>query len=227
MSQTINVTLPSDTLYVSGTVNSVAYTWTNVEGNTWQAIVEKSTDGKYVIELTIINSSGNSREQTLTLYYGLNLITDRTWMDVQRAQYLNDLWVGGVFLGTKEELAEWFGDLKGAYNAYDLNRVAAAIHYVADRLTECGERIVVTPKTDWLENEIPTPAQLAAYLAEVTTIRGALAVMPTTPEVPADMEGFTYDEANNIEQILLDVDLLITNMSLAWFYSGEIYSGEV
>lgn len=224
MSQTINVTLPSDTLYVSGTVNGVAYTWTNVEGNTWQAIVAKSADGKYVVELTIINSSGNSSVQIRTLYYGLKLITDRVRADVLRAEYLNGKEWDSM---TDAEKEEWSGDMKGAYNASDLNRVGAAIRYVADRIIEHGGLVSVDPKQDYAVSDIPTPAQLTAYLADVSTIRGALPVLPTTPEVPADMEGFTYDEANNIEQILLDVDLLITNMSLAWFYSGEIYSGEV
>lgn len=224
MSQTINVTLPSDTLYVSGTVNGIAYTWTNVEENTWQAVVEKSEDGKYVVELTIINSTGNSSIQTRTLYYGLSLITDRTRADVQRVEYLSKKGWDNM---TEAEREEWNGGQKGAYNAADLNRVGAAIQYVADRLTGCGELIEVSPKTDWSESDVPTPSQLAHYLADVTAIRVALSVFPTTPEAPPDMEGFTYDEANNIEQILQDVDLLITNMSLAWFYCGEVYSGEV
>ena len=41
------------------------------------------------------------------------------------------------------------------------------------------------------------------------------------------MEGLTHTEANDIEKILLDVDELITNMTAAYYYSGELYGGEV
>ena len=41
------------------------------------------------------------------------------------------------------------------------------------------------------------------------------------------MDSLTYIEANNIEQILLDVDALLTLISQGWYYSGEIYAGEI
>lgn len=41
------------------------------------------------------------------------------------------------------------------------------------------------------------------------------------------MEGLTYEEANDIERILLAVDDLITKMINSYFYSNEIFSGEV
>lgn len=102
-----------------------------------------------------------------------------------------------------------------------------AILYVADRLKAAGNDIMVSPKTDWTREDIPTPAQMAHYLEQIQIIRDALAVYQTTPAVPADMEGLTHNEANDIEKILLDVDELITNMIAAYYYSGELYGGEV
>ena len=52
-------------------------------------------------------------------------------------------------------------------------------------------------------------------------------MFPTTPDVPADMEYLSYDEANAIEKILIDMETLINNMMTAWFYCGEIECGEV
>ena len=116
---------------------------------------------------------------------------------------------------------------KGAYNYTDLNRVGEAILYVADRLKATGNDIMVSPKTDWTREDIPSPAQMGHYLEQIQIIRDALAVYQTTPAVPADMEGLTHNEANDIEKILLDVDELITNMIAAYYYSGELYGGEV
>ena len=78
----------------------------------------------------------------------------------------------------------------------------------------------------WYESDIPTEPLMNAYLANVDAIRSALEVMSTTPPTPESMEALTWVEANNIEQILIDVNQLIINMSAAWFYSGDLYSGE-
>ena len=68
---------------------------------------------------------------------------------------------------------------------------------------------------------------MASYLRDVAALRGAIAVMASTPQTPDSSSGLTWREANNIEQILLDVDELLTRMAAAWFYSGELYAGDV
>lgn len=113
------------------------------------------------------------------------------------------------------------------YNAADLNRVGNAVQYIARRIAKQGYAITVQPKTDWTEADIPTPAQMQQYLADIGAIRGALAVPLATPETPASMAGLTYTDANSIEQILLDVDALITKLISAYYYSGELIAGEV
>ena len=121
----------------------------------------------------------------------------------------------------------WALDLKGAYNASDLNRVGAAVRYVAGRLREYGYSVAVAPKADWLEDDIPTAGQMETYRANIAAIRAALAVSADTPPAPGSMDNLTYVEANNIEQILLDVDALLTLISQGWYYSGEIYAGDI
>lgn len=116
---------------------------------------------------------------------------------------------------------------KGTYNHGDLNRVGEALRYLADLLNGCGYDIRVTAKQDWTENDAPSAGQMVQYLADLAAVRGALAVMEETPTVPETMEKLTWQTANSIEQILRDVDVLLTNMMAAWFYSGEVYSGEV
>lgn len=93
-----------------------------------------------------------------------------------------------------------------------------------------GENIFIEDTRDehlWYESDQPTEASMATYLRNVAAIRSALTVLSTTPEVPPDMEGLTYTEANNIEKILENVDLLLTRAAQAWFYAGDVFSGEV
>ena len=201
--QVLSVSLPSEIIYVSGTVNGTAYTWTLIEG-TWTATVERAADDTYAVALTAVTAAGTSTNFELTLYYGLlTLITDRTAEDVANKT------------------------AKGFYNVSDLNRVGAAVQYVAERFAEQGYTVTVSPKKDWLASDIPTSSELETYRQNIATLRALLAVMPTTPEAPDSMAGLTYTEANDIERILLDLDTLLTNAALAWYQSGEIYAGEV
>ena len=116
---------------------------------------------------------------------------------------------------------------KGTYNASDLNRVGAAMNYVADRLRAAGYDPHISPKTDWKDDDWVDPAEQAVYLGDLAELRKQFAMMQATPPVPNDMEKLTYQEANDIEKILEDIDRLLTNASQAWFYSGDIYASEV
>lgn len=155
----------------------------------------------------------------------MQLITDRVQADVDRVAQLAERVSAGT--ATEAEKTEWASDLKGAYNASDLNRVGAAVAYVAGRLNGYGYAVTVTPKQDWTGSDIPTQESMTSYLADVAALRGAIAVMASTPPTPDSANNLTWQEANDIEQILLDVDELLTRMAAAWFYSGDLYAGEV
>ena len=47
---------------------------------------------------------------------------------------------------------------KGFYNASDLNRVGAAVEYIAGRFAALGYDCPVTVKKDWLTSDAPTAA---------------------------------------------------------------------
>ena len=201
--QVLSVSLPSEIIYVSGTVNGTAYTWTLMDG-AWTATVERAADDTYAVALTAVTAAGTSTNYTLTLYYGLlSLITDRTRADVANETD------------------------KGFYNASDLNRVGAAVEYIAGRFAALGYDCPVTVKKDWLTSDAPTASQLETYRQNIVTLRALIAVMASTPEAPASMAGLNYVKANNIEQILLDLDALITNITKSWYFAGEVYAGEV
>ena len=116
---------------------------------------------------------------------------------------------------------------KGAYNYTDLNRVGTALRYLADTLNGYGYDIRVTAKRDWTEHDAPTAGQMARYLADVSAVRGAFAVPADMPDAPQSAEKLDWQAANAIETILREIDILIKNIAASWFYSGELYAGEV
>ena len=221
--QSISVTLPANSIYVSGTVNGVDKVWTNTSTGVWETTADRTDNETYHVELTIVASTGATTTESFTVYYGvLNLITDRTATDVSTVIRLSQKGWANM---TEEERSAYLSSLKGSYNATDLNRVGGAVQYIANRLAEYGVSVSVHPKVDWSRSDFPMPDDMDAYLADIRTLRSLYEI--DLPSVPNDMEGFTWQEANNIEQILVELDFIISQISLAWFYSGEIHSGEV
>lgn len=154
----------------------------------------------------------------------LELITDRTPRDVARLQELNSKGWANM---SDAEKTEWSKASKGAYNYNDLNRVEAAVDYLAKKLKEIGYAVEIQGVRTWSVNEVPTLSDMTRYLENVRRIREAFATLNTTPQMPASMIGLTYSGANAIEQILADVEVLMGNMVSSFINCGEIFGGEV
>ena len=93
--------------------------------------------------------------------------------------------------------------------------------------SEYGFNLALTIKTDWTQSDNITASNIEAYRQNVAKIRNAITVTANTPQTPVSMNKLTAKQANDIEKILQAVEVLLNNISAAWFYSGEIYSGEV
>lgn len=118
----------------------------------------------------------------------------------------------------------------------DLNRVCQASNYIVNILRGYGYEVDYDPifiqhkesiNNIWQREDIPLKSQMDKYLKNISAIREAISVYETTPEPPSSMDNLTWQQANDIEKILFDLDEIITKMEQAWFYSGDLYSGEV
>ena len=155
----------------------------------------------------------------------LSLVTDRKKEDVE---YLLSLIAKGWGGMTSAEQSAWSAmSLKGAYNYTDFNRVENAVAYLLPIFADAGYVITTTTKTDWVADDYVTLAEATRYLYNITQIRNAFTYLSTTPASPASLAALNYASANNIEQILLDAEVRIALLVAAFFYSGELYLGEV
>jgi hypothetical protein len=116
--------------------------------------------------------------------------------------------------------------LKGAYNVTDLNRVQAAVRYIKDRFESYGYNISLSEQRTWTQQDVPNMTDLRKYLDDIAAIRNVFTLLQTTPAVPESMARLTYVKANSIEQILHDVDRLLSNVIASFVYSGEFFGGE-
>ena len=228
MTQRIELTLNAEIISVYGVVNGESYAFEltdSVDGmGVWSAEVARAEDDVYHVAITATNQRGISSQLSTIIYYGLHLITDRTQFDVDR---VNVLAKKGWENMTPEEQSEWSNGLKGAYNCTDLNRVQSAVRYLRDRFADVGYFAELSDAKTWTAQDVPTQTDMAEYLADVRAIRGILTLFDTTPPVPDTMVGLTYVKANHIEQILLDVDKLLSNTIASFVYSGEFFGGEL
>lgn len=214
------------------TLSETGYTDTGLQPNT-----------AYTYTVAGINAEGEGDPATLTaktkegFAVEPNLITDRTQEDVLSLLSAIARIESGTGTAEDASLIKQTGN-KGAYNFTDLNRVGAAVSYISRIITGTGYASAVSPKTDWMESDKPTEAQLNQYLADVETLRNGMVGILNSyaaesayplPEVPTDMLGLTYQEANDIETILLHIYKQIRYMSdhMYWVHSNDVYSGEV
>ena len=223
MEREISIKLQSNIVYVTGIVNGNDVTFTLSGDNTWTATVPRVSPDIYVCIISATNSLGTVSTINTTLYYGLQLITDRTQADVEYAKSLHEK---GLSRMTGEELVEWANGLKGWYDYRDLNRVGGAMNYLYDRLKSVVGDLRISPRTDWVLPETPTYSAVMEYLNNLRTLRNSIIVTKDVPEVPSGIL-LNYEEANDIEKMLELLDVLIDKIEQAYLYSGEIYAGEV
>ena len=145
----------------------------------------------------------------------MNLIIDRTQADVNRVKQIAAKGKAGTW--TAEEQAEWAAGMKGAYNYTDFNRVESAVAELAEILG-----VTVETAAMWDVRSVPTLADTQRYLANIRRLKRKCAGLGRTPPVPESMARMTYQTANDIEKILVDIEAAIN----AWTRSGEIYCGE-
>lgn len=219
--RTLTVQTSGSVTYMTGTVNGEECTWQMIAAGTWQTTATRAADDIYYLELQAVETSGAAYTLSTTIYYGLHLITDRAKADVDR---LEALMAKGWDKLTADEQQEYLDvSHKGAYNASDLNRVGAAINYVAELLTEWGYPYAPNMRTDWTAAEYFYAADLREYLAAVEGLRARLAAFTDTPETPDKIS--IWQQANDIERIIEDVHLLLQNMVAGLPYADMIYSG--
>lgn len=155
----------------------------------------------------------------------IDLVTDRTQEDVDAVKALND---SGFGSWTADEVAAYLYEMKGAYNASDLNRVESAVKYLAQKFKPLGyDDLNFSIKTDWGITDFMNVSETKRYLQNIRRLKDQFTLPDGSPEVPADMDECTYAEANNIEKILLLLDEYIDKIEQTFFYSGELYGGEI
>lgn len=147
----------------------------------------------------------------------MEFVFNRTQTDVERVIELNKKYLERTI--TEEEKKEWSGNLKGALNASDLNRVEENVSTIAGFLD------VPIETKKWVPNTIPRVSDYQRIRDNVESIRNAWYDLPDTPVTPQNPLN-TYQKWNDIERILHDINYTYQKTIENYNYCGEIYAGE-
>lgn len=154
----------------------------------------------------------------------INLIYDRTSGDVVRVEALRKKVKNRT--ASTAEMSEWLSSLKGAYNYTDLNRVGDAINYLANLLNSYAYYNNIKAKNDWKIGDKPNHEQMEKYLNDLKQLKETFFVFQSSPQIPNDMVSLTYEEANNIEKLIYDIDFILKNMEQNFIHSGVANAGQ-
>lgn len=200
MTRELQFVFPATIVYVTGTINDVEKTFTLSDG-VWKTIVDRTPNDIYNVSILAVNSLGVSSELNTIIYYGLNLITDRTEKD--------------VIDGTE----------KGFYNYTDLNRVESACVYVADYLNQNGNPTTLLPQKIWSMQNFPNVNEMNRYLNNVKKCKNQLGIDDEYFKLPQNLNNLDYKYANAIEKCLLQTVEFVDKIKEQEIYSGEFNSG--
>jgi hypothetical protein len=150
------------------------------------------------------------------------MVINRTSADVDLAKQIKEKIVNGT--ATPAEVAAYLGELKVSYNAIDLNRVADACTYLQARLAATGISVYINVRNDYNYTDQPTQAEMNDYILSVANIKAAITMPSDVPDVPASVNGLSYEGANDIERILEAVNNMIKNIIDGFRHCGALFS---
>lgn len=201
-----------------------------VNGATWNRTVDGATvsgsrrEYKFTTNLFLLAANMSATNATMSYFCSCKVYDAKVFVDESVVRDFvpckNSSGVVGLYDMVNGVFYQNAGS--GAFSAgYEVaSPVTAAVDVVSNDLTEYD------PYT-WYEFDWPTTETMTIYLQNVVALRSVFAVVKSTPSVPKDAVGLMVQEANNIEKILVDINELFIKSTQVWFYSGELFAGEV
>ncbi len=196
----LQVSLGLDIIYVYGTVNGVEATFTLAEVGIWSAVVDKASDGKYIVSITAYNSLGTPTTYEATIYKLDGLIQ------------------------SKLNWTQW-----DYYNFEDLIRVEANTQFVADYLESMGYIADIQQvKTDWTMFNYPTLTQMNRIEDNINALQECFYAPVGWQEKKTWIKKmkFSWEDALRYEKNLHLLTQMINLIKDATVYAGTFNSGQ-
>lgn len=200
MNENLSINLSNDISYVYGKVNGVEADFTLSAPGIWSTTVDKSLDGKYLIEITVYNNAG-------------------TYINYNTAIYKLDKILGLKTDWTSEEY----------YNLEDFNRVEINTQFLKDYLARIGYKTKdLEFIIDRNYNNIDFLSSINRIENNIENIKNSFITPPNYLGNKAWTFGlgFSYVDANRLEKNLEQLYFWAQKTEESFLYCGQINCGE-
>jgi hypothetical protein len=150
------------------------------------------------------------------------VIFDRTQNDVDTAIRLRNEKVQKFEELTESEIVTLE---KGTITINTLNRIENKIDELKGLIIAEGFLIGNIQTKSWEYAGIFNIEDFERILANLSVLKNGFAILANTPSIPSAK--YHYQNLNDTEKILVDIENLIVGMKKTYFYSNEIMAGEV
>lgn len=116
--------------------------------------------------------------------------------------------------------------VRGALNYYDLNRIEENCLELQQWLDSYGYLCSVNVKTNWTIYDFLTLEDWNRIKQNVLNLVECYYLLPTSPEIDLLSLNADWTQANNVEETLSDISVLIERMIDGFLYCGTFYSGQ-
>lgn len=129
--------------------------------------------------------------------------------------------------GNETYLVFYFNLPSAYYNARDLNRIEDWTAWLATQLDSYGYPCEITPRASrWQMADWPTREEIDRIRANVDALQEGFYALPDWREILYN-NTMGWEQANAIEWDLSRIYLWLERMIASFFYSNEVYAGEV
>jgi len=110
-------------------------------------------------------------------------------------------------------------------NFEDLNRIETWTQYLSDYLQSLGYIVYIQTKT-WEMKSIPWKSEINRIRSNIITLHETFILLPDWRDI-SFTNSLDFDQVNVMEWDLQIIYNWISSMVAAFWYSGELYSGEI
>ena len=112
---------------------------------------------------------------------------------------------------------------KAYYNYTDLNRIEQWCEYLSEILNNYNYFVNISTKTNWTMLDLPTQSEMERIRLNISMLKEAYF---SFTQVPSNLENMTWQKANDIENILHEIDCILKWMENNFVYCGVANMGQ-
>lgn len=201
MVEQLSINLTLETTYVSGTVNGAVAEFSLTYPGVWSAVVPKSLDGKYTVQIIAYNNLGTPTNYSTVIYKLEGMIPGK--IDWKSEDY---------------------------YNAEDLNRVEANAQFVKEYLESIDCQVDLGEvNTGRFMEDIDFISSINRVEDNLESIRKAMNIVPPgygPKKTWTNKMVFNFEDANRYEKNLELLYKWAQQIFQSYKYCGEFICGE-